>query len=81
MFSNEPIQATAQGLHGLCSCAEWTGVPLSTLLTRPVSTEGEMVHRRSADSLALSRSVPVKKAMDDAMIASPERRAAHAIVA
>ena len=32
MFSNEPVQATAQALHGLVSNAEWTGVPLSTLL-------------------------------------------------
>src|SRR5580693_5688231 len=32
MFSPEPIQATVQALHGLSSCAEWTGVPLSILL-------------------------------------------------
>src|SRR5215813_3075273 len=32
MFSNEPIQATVQALHGLVSCSEWTGVPLATLL-------------------------------------------------
>ena len=32
LFSNEPIQASVQALHGLVSCAEWTGVPLSTLL-------------------------------------------------
>ena len=31
MFSNEPVQATAQALHGLVSNAEWTGVLLSTL--------------------------------------------------
>ena len=32
LFNNEPVQATVQQLHGLCSCAEWTGVLLSTLL-------------------------------------------------
>src|SRR5256712_2709838 len=32
LFSKEPIQANVQALHGLVSCAEWTGVPLSTLL-------------------------------------------------
>src|SRR5882757_8586590 len=32
MFSPQPFQATAQALHGLVSCAEWTGVRLSTLL-------------------------------------------------
>ena len=32
LYSKEPIQANVQALHGLCSCAEWTGVMLSTLL-------------------------------------------------
>src|ERR1700694_3565324 len=32
MFSNQPVQATAQALHGLVSCSEWTGVRVSTLL-------------------------------------------------
>jgi sulfane dehydrogenase subunit SoxC len=31
-FSEQPIQANVQALHGLVSCAEWTGVMLSTLL-------------------------------------------------
>jgi hypothetical protein len=28
----QPLQADVQALHGLVSCAEWTGVKLSTLL-------------------------------------------------
>src|SRR5215470_8237008 len=32
LFSLEPIQANVQAIHGLVSCAEWTGVPLATLL-------------------------------------------------
>jgi len=32
LFSPEAIQANVQALHGLASCAEWTGVKLSTLL-------------------------------------------------
>src|ERR1041385_8983588 len=32
MFSNQPMQITAQAIHGLASNAEWTGVKLSTLL-------------------------------------------------
>src|SRR6266852_1995345 len=32
MFSKEPIQASVQALHGLASCAEWTGVMLSSLM-------------------------------------------------
>ncbi len=32
LYSREPLQADVQALHGLVSCAEWTGVRLSTLL-------------------------------------------------
>ena len=70
MFSNEPVQATAQALHGLCSNAEWTGVPLSTLLEETgIDPKAKWLIGEGADSLALHRSVPIKKALDDAMIA------------
>jgi sulfane dehydrogenase subunit SoxC len=70
MFSPEPIQATVQALHGLSSCAEWTGVPLSTLLDEAgVDPKAIWLVAEGADSLAVSRSVPMKKAYDDAMIA------------
>src|SRR5207253_3385628 len=32
LFSKEAAQGSVQALHGLASCAEWTGVRLSTLL-------------------------------------------------
>jgi len=70
MFSSEPVQATAQALHGLVSCSEWTGVRLSTLLEETgIDPKAKWFIAEGADSLALSRSVPVKKALDDAMIA------------
>jgi sulfane dehydrogenase subunit SoxC len=70
MFSNEPLQATLQGLHGLTSCAEWTGVLLSTLLEETgIDPKATWFIAEGADSPALSRSVPMKKALDDAMIA------------
>ena len=70
MFSNEPVQATVQALHGLVSCSEWTGVRLSTLLEEAgVDPKAKWLIAEGADSLAISRSVPVKKALDDAMIA------------
>jgi len=70
LFSPQPIQATAQALHGLVSCAEWTGVMLSTLLEEAgVEPKAKWLVAEGADSLALSRSVPLSKAMDDAMIA------------
>jgi len=69
MFSNEPVQATVQALHGLVSCAEWTGVPLSTLLEEAgIDPGAKWLIAEGADSLALSRSVPIKKALDDALI-------------
>ena len=47
MFSPEPMQETVQALHGLVSCAEWTGVRLSTLLEETgIDPEREVVHRR-----------------------------------
>src|SRR5437899_4564381 len=70
MFSKEPIQASVQALHGLVSCAEWTGVAVSTLLEETgIDAKAKWIVAEGADSLALSRSVPVKKALDDAMIA------------
>ena len=70
LFSPEPIQATTQALHGLVSCAEWTGVMLSTLLEETgIDPKAKWLIAEGADSPALSRSVPVSKALDDAMIA------------
>ena len=70
MFSNEPVQASLQGLHGLVSNAEWTGVLLSTLLEEVgVDPKAVWILAEGADSLALTRSVPLKKGLDDAMIA------------
>ena len=70
LFSPEPIQATAQALHGLVSCAEWTGVMLSTLLEEAgIDPKAKWLIAEGADSLALTRSVPIAKALDDAMIA------------
>ena len=70
MFSSEPVQATAQALHGLVSNAEWTGVLLSTLLEETgIDPTAKWLVAEGADSSALHRSVPVKKALDDAMIA------------
>ena len=45
LYSKEPIQANVQALHGLCSCAEWTGVQLRTLFEEVgVDRKREMVH-------------------------------------
>jgi sulfane dehydrogenase subunit SoxC len=70
MFSNEPIQASVQALHGLVSCAEWTGVRLSILLEEAgIEPTAKWLIAEGADAPALSRSIPLKKGLDDAMIA------------
>src|SRR5438445_8558107 len=70
MFSPEPIQASVQALHGLASCAEWTGVALSTLLEETgVDPKAKWVVAEGADAPHLSRSVPLTKILDDAMVA------------
>jgi sulfane dehydrogenase subunit SoxC len=70
MYSKDPIQANVQGLHGLLSCAEWTGVKLSTLFEEVgVDPEAQWFLAEGADAPTMHRSIPVRKAMDDAMIA------------
>jgi sulfane dehydrogenase subunit SoxC len=70
LFSNEPIQANVQALHGLSSCAEWGGVLLSTLLDEAgVDPKAKWIIAEGADSPHLTRSVPLKKVLDDAMVA------------
>jgi sulfane dehydrogenase subunit SoxC len=67
----QPQQVTAGELNGLLSCSEWTGVKLSTLLDEAgVNKEGKKwVIAEGADAAAMSRSIPLEKCMDDAMIA------------
>ena len=70
MFSSEPLQVTAQALHGLCSCSEWTGVPLSVLLDEAgIDPKAKWLVAEGADAQMLDRSVPVKKAYEDALVA------------
>lgn len=68
--ADQPVDGTAQSIHGLLSCSEWTGVPLSTLLDEAgVQTEGMWVLAEGADSSLMTRSIPMSKVRDDAIIA------------
>jgi len=70
LFSPQPLQESVQALHGCASNAEWTGVLLSTLLEETgIDPKAKWVIAEGADSLAVSRSVPLAKALDDAMVA------------
>ena len=64
-----PAGKTAQDVHGLVSCAEWTGVPLSIVLDEAgIKPEGKWLLAEGADAAAMTRSVPMAKAMDDALL-------------
>jgi sulfane dehydrogenase subunit SoxC len=63
----QPLNATA--IHGLLSCSEWTGVKLSTLLDEAgVEPGAAWVLAEGADAASMSRSFPLGKAMDDALV-------------
>ncbi len=66
----KPPQGTAGAIHGLASVSEWTGVPLSLLLNEAgIAAGAQWVLAEGADSAAMTRSVPLSKIMDDAMLA------------
>lgn len=66
----DPVPGNAQTLHGLVSCAEWTGVSLAVLLAEAgVDPKAKWLLADGADPSSVSRSIPIEKAMDDAMIA------------
>ncbi len=63
------LGATPQVSHGLASCSEWTGVPVKLLLAEvKVKPEAKWVIAEGADACRLTRSIPLAKLMDDAMI-------------
>lgn len=63
-------EATPSWIDGLLSTSEWTGVPLATLFReagwKPAAT---WFLAEGADAAHMTRSIPVEKALDDAMIA------------
>jgi sulfane dehydrogenase subunit SoxC len=60
---------TAQALHGLTSCSEWTGVPLALLLRETgVLERGTWFVAEGADACRMVRSAPIEKALDDALV-------------
>ncbi|HLF10889.1 MAG TPA: sulfite dehydrogenase [Gammaproteobacteria bacterium] len=66
----QPPQAPCGVIHGLMSCSEWTGVPLGILMEEAgVEPNAEWVLAEGADAAAMSRSVPLAKIMDDAIVA------------
>src|SRR4029450_8688126 len=64
-----PALTCGQG-HGMVSCSEWTGVPLRLLLEEArADLTAPWLLAEGADAAAMSRSVPMAKALDDAFLA------------
>jgi sulfane dehydrogenase subunit SoxC len=65
-----PPETTPGQLAGLTSTSEWTGVPLSTLFREVgVSPKATWFLAEGSDAAVMTRSIPVSKANDDALIA------------
>jgi len=65
----EPVQVTCGTIHGLLSTSEWTGVRVALLLEEAgIDPAAKWVLADGADSAAMSRSIPLDKILDDAMI-------------
>jgi sulfane dehydrogenase subunit SoxC len=70
LYRPQPVPGTAQSLHGLVSCAEWTGIPLSTLLDEAgLEPSASWIAAVGADAASMGRSIPLEKALDDVMVA------------
>ena len=55
--------------HGMISCAEWTGVRLSTLLEEVgVKKEAKWAMVEGADGAHMNRSLPLNKCLDDCLV-------------
>jgi sulfane dehydrogenase subunit SoxC len=58
-----------QFTHGMLSCAEWTGVKLSTLLDEAgLKKEAKWVMVEGADAARMNRSLPLEKCLDDCLV-------------
>lgn len=69
-WNPSPLQARVGHFHGLVSCSEWGGVPLSILLDEAgLRPEAKWLLAEGADAAAVSVSVPVAKAMEDGILA------------
>lgn len=69
-YRTPKAQMTPQDVDGMTSNSEWTGVLVSTLLREVgAKTSARWVLAEGGDAALLSRSIPMAKMQDDAMIA------------
>ncbi|HEX7938229.1 MAG TPA: molybdopterin-dependent oxidoreductase, partial [Gemmatimonadaceae bacterium] len=68
-FKSPKPEMTPQIVDGLTSNGEWTGVPLATVFNEVgVKPEAKWFLAEGSDAAKLSRSIPIDKAMDDALL-------------
>jgi sulfane dehydrogenase subunit SoxC len=62
---------TVQYTHGMLSCCEFTGVPLSVLLDDCGfdRKNGKFVLAEGSDGAGMTRTIPIERALDDAIVA------------
>ncbi len=69
-WNPQPIQTPAGYFHGLVSCSEWTGVPLSLLLNEAgIKPQASWLIAEGADAFGMTLSLPRAKLMDDCFLA------------
>ncbi len=65
----QAMMKTVQVTHGLTSTSEWTGVPLSTILSEVGIKDGAAwILAEGADAAVMTRSIPIDKCWSDAML-------------
>jgi sulfane dehydrogenase subunit SoxC len=68
-FRDTKPEQTPQQVAGMTSNSEWTGVPLKVLLNEAgVKPQAKWFLAEGSDAAVLTRSIPIEKAYDDAMI-------------
>jgi sulfane dehydrogenase subunit SoxC len=61
---------SVQWTHGMMSCSEWTGVPLSVLLKEAgADLTAKYVIAEGSDASGMSRSIPMEICLDDCIVA------------
>ncbi len=59
-----------QYTHGMVHCVQYTGVPLKTVLEEcGLKTHGKWLLAEGADAAAMTRSIPIDKALEDCFLA------------
>jgi len=67
---NQNMGLPVQYIHGMTSCSEWTGVPLSVLLNEcGLKREASWLVSEGADPGKFSHTLPLEKALDDVFVA------------